>query len=97
MSSGTIVVNRRDEKEDVYIGRGSVWGNPFSHLSSSYPGVIMVASRAEAIRRYSEWIRTQPKLLAQLPKLRGKKLGCYCKPRACHGDVLVALVDALEE
>ncbi len=97
MPSKTVVVNRRNEKEDVYIGRGSIWGNPYSHLPSQHVGVVRVASRAEAIRHYSEWIRAQPHLLARLPELRGKRLGCYCKPQPCHGDVLVALVGALDE
>jgi hypothetical protein len=25
--------------------------------------------------------------------LRGKVLGCFCKPRPCHGDVLLEFVD----
>ena len=50
-----------------------------------------------AIRKYREWIKTQPHLLAQLKDLKGKVLGCWCKPRACHGDVLAEMADALPE
>ncbi|CAO77777.1 conserved hypothetical protein [Pseudomonas virus Yua] len=53
----------------------------------------MAGSRAEAIARYRAWIVTQPELLAALPALRGKRLGCVCKPKACHGDVLVELIE----
>ena len=28
-----------------------------------------------------------------LEPLRGKVLGCYCKPLACHGDVIVELLE----
>lgn len=91
----TVVVNRRHELYDVYIGRGSIWGNPFSHLQSTYQGVIIVATRAEAIDRYRAWIQTQPQLLALLPRLRGKILGCYCSPLPCHGDVLAMMADAI--
>ena len=35
----------------------------------------------------------QPALLAALPELRGKRLGCWCAPQACHGDVLAQLAD----
>lgn len=87
----TTVVNLRNDPYDVYIGRGSKWGNPFSHK----PGTtarFRVSSRAEAIRRYHEWIIDQPELLAALPELVGKRLGCFCKPKACHGDILVELL-----
>lgn len=90
----TVVVNRRIEIADVYIGRGSPWGNPFSHVPSGF-NTIRVATRADAIARYREWIQTQPQLLAKLHTLRGKILGCYCAPLACHGDVLAELADAL--
>jgi len=91
----TIVVNKRIEPFDIYIGRGSIWGNPFSHLPSKMIGVIRVATRNEAIDRYREWIQTQPHLLARLHELKGKRLGCYCSPLRCHGEVLAELADGL--
>jgi hypothetical protein len=79
---------------DVYIGRPGPWGNPFSHLETS-AAQFKVDTREEAIAKYQEWIKTQPQLLAQLPELKGKVLGCWCKPFKCHGDVLAALADSL--
>lgn len=38
---------------------------------------------------------SSPTLLAALPELKGKVLGCFCKPKACHGDVLADLVNKL--
>ena len=32
-------------------------------------------------------------LMKALPELQGKTLGCWCKPKACHGDVLVRLIE----
>jgi hypothetical protein len=26
----------------------------------------------------------------------GKKLGCWCRPKACHGDVLIELAEAVQ-
>lgn len=89
----TRVVHCKREPYDVYIGRGSMWGNPFSHLLVSKAS-FRVDSRDEAISAYAEWIKTQPELLAALPRLKGKTLGCWCAPRACHGDVLARLADA---
>ena len=42
---------------------------------------------------YREWIMQQTDLLADLHELKGKTLGCWCKPRWCHGDVLAELAD----
>lgn len=84
------VVHCRDKFHyDVYIGRGSIWGNPFTHLPlARTKAEFHVESREESILSYRRWILTQPHLLAQLPKLKGKKLGCYCSPKECHGEVL---------
>lgn len=78
----------------VYVGRGrgSVWGNPYSHGTNT-SARFLVATREEAVEKYEEWLLNQPDLLARLPELRGKVLGCWCKPLACHGDVLSRLAD----
>lgn len=34
-------------------------------------------------------------LLQQLPELKGKTLGCWCKPGKCHGDILLELIKKL--
>lgn len=86
------VVHCKKEKFDVYIGRPSIWGNPFSHLDGT-KAQFKVNSREEAIEDYHKWILTQPQLLKQLPTLKGKTLGCWCHPKGCHGDVLVALAN----
>ena len=44
---------------------------------------------------YTEYIMNKPELLKLIPKeLKGKRLGCWCKPLPCHGDVLAELADA---
>ena len=83
------VVNLRKEKYDVYIGRGSKWGNKFV--------ISKDGDREEVIRKYREWILNNKELLSSLHELRGKILGCFCKPLACHGDVLAELVNESEE
>lgn len=81
----TTVVNLRNEPYDVYIGRGSKWGNPYY--------IPEDGNRETVIRRYKEYILSRPDLLAALPELKGKRLGCFCKPLACHGDILKELSD----
>lgn len=82
------VVNKHYEAYDVYIGRGSIWGNPFT---------VQELGREGAIEAYREYITKQleqrPELVKALLALRGKRLGCFCKPKACHGDVLLDLIE----
>jgi hypothetical protein len=85
------VVHCKQAPFDVYIGRPSKWGNPFSHLSGT-TAEFKVANREEAINKYRRWIRNQPELMNDIEELRGKTLGCWCKPKACHGDVLIELL-----
>ena len=96
--SKTRVVNKYKEVYDVYIGRGSKWGNPFTHIADKKTKAdFVVASRDEAIESYRDWLLNQPQLLKDLDELKGKTLGCFCKPKRCHGDILVELVNGLGE
>jgi len=84
--SKTTVVNVHENLCDVYIGRPSKWGNPFK--------IGRDGNRQEVIEKYRKWIVKQPDLMAEIPRLRGKVLGCHCKPLACHGDVLAEMANA---
>ena len=77
------VVHCKREKYDVYIGRPSKWGNPFT--------IGKDGTRDEVIGLYNRYIIISV-LMGDLEELRGKTLGCWCKPKACHGDVLVRLL-----
>ena len=83
----TRVVNLHHEEYDVLIARPSKWGNPFQ--------IGRDGDREQVIQKYEIHLRRRPDLLAVLPELAGKRLGCLCKPAACHGDVLVKLLREL--
>ncbi|CAF3631812.1 unnamed protein product [Rotaria socialis] len=83
----TQVVHCKKSTYDVYIGRPSDWGNPFV--------IGKDGDRADVIRKYRQWIMRQPDLLVRAKKeLRGQRIACWCKPEACHGDVLAEIADA---
>lgn len=84
-SNITKVVHCKKEKYDVHIGRGSIWGNPF-HIGKD-------GTRKDVISKYRKYILADKSLMKELPKLEGKILGCWCKPKSCHGDVLVEIID----
>lgn len=82
----TIVVNVKtyDGSDFVPIHRGTQWGNPFK--------IGKDGNREEVIVKYEKYIRSRPDLLADITKLVGEKLGCFCRPKKCHGDVLIKLI-----
>ena len=82
------VVHCKRARYDVYIGRPGKWGNPFQ--------IGRDGTRAQVIARYERWLSEQPELLAALPELAGKTLGCWCAPHACHGEVLAKLAGEAE-
>ena len=81
----TKVVHCKKEPYDVYIGRPSKWGNPFT--------IGRDGTREDVISKYEIYIMSKPDLIASLPELQGKTLGCWCKPKACHGDILKIMVE----
>ena len=96
----TKVVNCRFETYDVYIGRPSVFGNPFSHQENTKASV-KVQSREAAIDMYRKWVNGEvtvnglnPLSMNEIKSLRGKVLGCWCKPHSCHGDILAEICDS---
>jgi|TARA_R100000049_G_C1922742_1_gene67680 hypothetical protein len=87
---GCNVINIKDKKNisgEVYIGRPSKWGNPF---------VIGIhGNREQVIKLYEDYLFNNYDLMANMGELEGKTLVCYCKPEACHGDVLALFVNNL--
>lgn len=80
----TIIVNVKNSDYDIYIGRGSKWGNPFR--------IGRDGNRQEVIDKYAGYIRNYTELLGCLSELEGKVLGCHCSPLPCHGDILIKLI-----
>jgi len=93
-----------DRPGNVYIGRrhsccinggwfpreDSPWANPYR--------VGQHGTREQVIEKYRTYITAElakPGAKARgldLELLRGRTLGCWCKPDPCHGDVLVQLL-----
>lgn len=76
-----------------YIGRGSYWGNPYSMFEDG-------DDRDEVIRKYKydfDFEKFPNKEKSEVFKLVGKKLGCFCKPATCHGDVLADFLNEYDD
>lgn len=99
MTPTVVRIRRRDGQVvqgcDVYIGRRwtmggwdlphSIWANPY-HIGKD-------GSREECVAKYEAYVRSRPELLAQLPSLKDKTMGCFCDKAPCHGHVLIKLYE----
>lgn len=91
----TQVVNKdRGGLYDVYIGRGTIWGNPYQMGQDG--------DRDEVIRKFAYdfgrgFLKASENLEHNLGIIRGKVIACHCKPAACHGDVLAAHLNAQDD
>lgn len=94
----TTVVNKYADAYTVYIGRGSKWGNPFTHRElSTTKAQTKCATREEAIQAYRAYLLSSPELLDAIPELVNETLACYCKPKSCHGDILAEFANFYAE
>lgn len=84
----TSVVNVRHERYDVYIGRPSIYGNPYKMGNNSDN------ERDACLMLYRMHLEQHPEIVDRARReLTGKVLGCHCKPKACHGDILVEFME----
>ena len=88
------VVNIIYDVCDVYIGRSKIldvgyFGNPY-HIGPD-------GTREEVIAKYLEYFiernKNDEEFHRKILNLKGKRLGCFCKPDACHGDIIVRYLD----
>lgn len=83
------VVHCELEPYDVFIGRPSIFGNPFR--------IGFDGTRQEVITRYENYLYTRPDLIQIIrTQLQGKVLGCYCAPLDCHGDILARIANGYQ-
>ncbi len=89
------VVNIKNSQYQVYIGRAGhgmdgYFGNPFQ--------IGRDGDRDEVIRKYKIYfwnrVNNDPEFRERVMELKGKTLGCFCHPQSCHGDVIIAWLNA---
>lgn len=94
----TTVVNIYFSSYDIYIGRkgkgqDGYFGNPFVLTPQE--------ARGATIERFKEYFYTRlakdPEFKRCVHELRGKVLGCFCKPGPCHGDIIADYVNSIFE
>ena len=102
------VVNKRKHTpmfNDVYIGRGSVLGNPYtSKPLGNTKAQFQCQTEEESIKLFRTYlinkiIQKDPEICDELNRIylmaikHDANLVCYCAPKKCHGDVIKELVE----
>jgi len=82
-----------ETKSDVYIGRGSVFGNPYTHLEKT----DNFTEYAETLMTFDNDYSQAIDKLRERSKTEDLNLVCYCKlPHKevrCHGDIIKRLIE----
>jgi len=86
----TTVVNLRNDEYDVYIGRPSIFANPFKIGPDG--GREMVIEKFKVY--FLDKIEKDGNFRQAVLQLRGKRLGCFCYPLSCHGSVIAEWLDS---
>ena len=86
-------VNLNKEPCDVVVMRPSKWGNPFVLVREEDRSIVLEKYKNHLI----ELIRSGLLTREDFKELEGKRLGCCCKPKICHADILADVVNKLFE
>lgn len=94
-----ILIGKKWDKGAIYIGRGSVFGNPWP-IDETNPE----RTRDKVCDLYEEYFHQK---IANDPEFKQKvddlvmaslytpiTLGCYCVPHRCHGETIKRYIDA---
>ena len=78
--------SKKDGSRRIFHYPGSVWKNPFR---------VKEHGLEKSLKLYEEYIRKrieEDPVTFNIDTLKGKRLGCWCKPNDCHGDILMNLL-----
>jgi hypothetical protein len=97
------IVNIYKEKFDVYIGRAGkgndgYFGNPYVVGKTCQDCGNLHIDGEATLPCYEIYLRKrikEPEFLQKFLLLKGKTLGCFCKPKPCHGDIMIKLLKEL--
>ena len=94
------VVNLYKDKYDVYIGRGTEGKVPINIGTKGWLGnpFDVETYGDQAIPKFKEYfynrIATDEAFKNAVLALKGKTLGCFCKPKPCHGDIIMEYLES---
>lgn len=92
------IYNERTDRDipadAVYVGRPSVWGNPFAIGEAHPDNLDRPMTRDDVCDLFEGWATARSSLEPEwLAPLRGKDLVCWCAPLRCHAETLARLAN----
>ncbi len=92
-----------EDPDNIYIGRGGVVfidGKRYPQTNSPFANPYKIGkdgTRDDVIEKYKTLIEQKisedKEFKSSIKKLKGKNLGCWCKPEPCHGDILFQIAN----
>lgn len=81
------------DKDITYIGRENKWlGLEASKWANPYP-MKKEADRPIVIRKCRDHVLSTAALMLDIRELKNKRLGCYCSPKYCHGNIYIEILE----
>lgn len=90
------------DPNNIYIGNANtviIDGERFPKYASPFANPFKVGkhgTREEVMKKYRKYmykkLEESSGLLVQFIELKDKNLGCWCKPKCCHGDIIKELL-----
>jgi hypothetical protein len=80
---------------DIRIDRRTPFGNRHYIGRDGTRAEVIAKHMADCRALLASHPTTRDAFVAELDSMRGKRLGCHCKPLACHGDNYVTLIGEL--
>jgi hypothetical protein len=82
-----------NDSNNVYIGRCCHYVDGTYNSDFMNPFSLNKFTLKEVLFKYLDYLIENPILIHKIKKLKGKTLGCWCKPNTCHGDIIVLLAE----
>ena len=97
------VKNKKTYKQrdcDIYVGRPSKFGNPYSHKSGTL-AQFKTETREEAISNFESYFRDKLEKEQELKEEiknwpEYANLICWCYPLSCHAEILLKIREELK-
>lgn len=91
------VVNKYEEPNHIYCGRGSVFGNPYHMYHESQRDSVCESFN----EMFNDIMLSKPdnslaigvRKLVLMARTQDVNLGCFCAPKRCHCDTIKAYID----
>jgi hypothetical protein len=88
-----VYIGREGRREDGYFGNPSIAGRVCAVCGQVHQDGAATLPCFEKYAR--KRVHQDPEFRQKVKDLQGKTLGCFCKPKPCHGDILAQLADEL--